>query len=139
MKNTIRRTALYTALIAAAFSSAVATGAAVSTIAMGATISMPAAAHSACAVSPRMTALIEMYKAVSANIDSLDPLGDQAAWTAAEQAWGRGETHHQDQPPPPLLDYAAKLDALIELDSSEGEYATIKRLSEDAHALAGVK
>jgi hypothetical protein len=137
MTPTIRRHVLYASLIAAAFSTAVTTAAAVSTIASGATITMPTAAQGTCPVSPRMAKLVEMYRAVSANIDSIDPHGDPAAWTAAEQAWEIAEANLMNEQPTTVCDFAVKFDTLVEIDSSESEFPRLKRLSEDANALAG--
>jgi hypothetical protein len=124
----VRRTVLYSVLIAAAFSSAVAT--AVMIPAVGALAEGTAA-------SPRMAELVEMYRAVSTNIDALDPRTDAAAWTAAEQAWEVAEANLMNERPRTVCDFAAKFDALLDIESSEGEFVRLKRLSEDAHAMGG--
>jgi hypothetical protein len=88
-------------------------------------------------VSPRMAELVEIYRAAGANIDALDPLKDEAAWTAAESNWEAAEVSLMNEQPATVADFALKFDVLMEIDASEGEFARLKRLSEDANTLAG--
>jgi hypothetical protein len=107
---------------------------------MVAAIASPATAHDApTGVSPRMAELIEIYRSANANIDRLNPHGDEAAWAAAESNWEAAEIALMNQRPANAADFAAKFDALLEIDTSEGEFARLKRLSDDAHHLAGGK
>jgi hypothetical protein len=66
-------------------------------------------------VSPRMAELVEIYRAAGANIDSLDPLKDEAAWTAAESNWNAAELALMNERPRNAADYALKFDTLLAL------------------------
>jgi hypothetical protein len=88
-------------------------------------------------VSLRMAELIQAYEMANAKLGALDPRTHPDAWDAAEEAWYASEAALMNQRPANAADLAAKLDALLEVEASEGEFARIKRLSEDAHHLAG--
>jgi hypothetical protein len=88
-------------------------------------------------VSPRMADLIAIYRAASDNLDAVAPTQDEAAWTAAESNWMAAEVELLNERPRNAADLAAKFDTILDLENSEGEFARIQRLSEDAHFLAG--
>lgn len=124
-----RRTTLYSLLIATAASAAITAGAA---------IALPAAAHDAPGpVSHRMAELVEIYRAASAHLDAIAPLKNEAAWIAAESGWEAAEIALMNERPRTVCDFFIKFNALLEIDTSEGEFARLKRLSEDAADLGG--
>lgn len=133
MKILSRRNAMYAALIAAAFGSAVTAAVATTAIASGAPMIQTTAT-----VSPRMAELVASYKASLETVDTLAPddATDEATWSAVEAAFLSAQAALLAERPANAADFALKFDSLVEIEAAEGQYDVFKRLSEDAHALA---
>lgn len=116
-------------------------GAASTAVATGAAIVMPAAAaDGGVAVSPRMAELVAAYKQAIARIDTFPPKSsDPNAWQTAEDDFLAAQAALINEPPATIADYSVKFDALMEVEEADGEFAAVKRLSDDARALAGAK
>lgn len=138
MKIMTRRNALYAALIAAAVSTAITTASAIAT---GAPMLATTTAETVQTVSPRMAELVANYQAALEQVDTLAPdtMTDSAAWAAVEAVFVKAQAELLAERPKNAADFAAKFDALIELDAGEGGFDAFKTLSEDAHALAGAR
>jgi hypothetical protein len=88
-------------------------------------------------VSPRMAEIIAEYKRTMAALDALNPKTAPDAWDAAEDAFEAAQGALLDARPVSAADFAAKFDALLDLETAEGEFVILKQLSADAHSLAG--
>ena len=95
----------------------------------GSAIALTATANEAPGVSPRMAELVEAYKRETIRIDTFPPDSAEDDFLAAQIAL-------MNEPPANMADYAAKFDALMEVETADGEFALLQRLSDDAHALA---
>jgi hypothetical protein len=132
-----RSNILYAALISAAAATAVTTASAIAT---GSTMITTTAAETQ-TVSPRMAALIADYKAALEQVDELAPDAstDADAWQALEDRFVAAQAALIAERPSSIADYAAKYDALVEIEAAEGQHDVFKALSADAHALAGAR
>jgi hypothetical protein len=98
-------------------------------VASGAAIAIPAAAAEAApTVSARMAELVAIYKRETERIDAME--------ATTEDDFIAAQVELMNEPPANMADYAAKFDALMEIESADGEFALLQRLSDDAHAMA---
>jgi hypothetical protein len=87
-------------------------------------------------VSPRMAALIAEYKRLSAIVDGLNAAGDLDAWADAADAATAAMTALVNERPATIADFAAKFRALLEGTKDDSEFHILRRLADDADALA---
>lgn len=87
-------------------------------------------------VSPRMAALIAEYKRLSAILDSIDVAGNLDAWADAADAATAAMTALVNERPATMADFAAKFRALLEVTKDDSEFHILRRLADDADALA---
>ena len=121
-------------------SSLLVAGAATTAVATGAAIVLPAAAaDDAPAMSPRMSELVAAYKQAIERIDNYPPKTNPEAYASAEDDFLAAQAALINEPPASITDFSAKFDALMEVEEADGEFAAVKRLSDDARALAGAK
>jgi hypothetical protein len=89
-------------------------------------------------VSPRMTSLISDFMRLSAALSATDHAADPAAWDRAAAARGPALDALVFERPISLMDFAAKMTAMVEFMAEEdSELFTLRRLAEDATLLAG--
>jgi hypothetical protein len=118
-------------------SSLLVAGAATTAVTTGAAIVLPAAAaDDAPIVSPRMAELVDAYKQAIARIDNYPPKSNPEAWQTAEDDFLAAQATLINEPPATIADFSLKFDALMEVEDSDGEFAAVKRLSDDAQMLA---
>jgi len=87
-------------------------------------------------VSPRMAALIAEYKRLSAIADSVDEARNLDAWADAADAATAAMTALVNERPATIADFAAKFRALLEGTKDDSEFHILRRLADDADALA---
>jgi hypothetical protein len=133
----MNRTALYSVLIAAAFSTAVATATAIPTVSALAQNAAPLADCAACvqAVSPTMQALVHNFVMASIRRDALEVSEDTEALGIAIQERHKTLVALAFQPPVNVMELAAKLAVLTEY-SEDVERWSIRAAAQDAARLA---
>src|SRR3954451_8589357 len=87
-------------------------------------------------VSPRMVAWIAEYRRLSAITDGFDAAGDLDTWTDAADTATAAMTALVNERPATIADFAAKFRALLEATKDDSEFHILRRLADDADALA---